>query len=356
MTESAVISTIVAAQCLFFGLLVVLVLANRARAEARARRDAALAADAAEPLRHWLIGTGSAVGVGNAFRKLPPDLAREQIILIAARLAPSQLVDLTRVLRSDSWVVRTIARARSVFWWRRLEAARLLAVVAAPRDRLTVRRLIADRHPAVQAAATTCLSRLDDEALVADVIKRMPERSPAVRLYQAEVLRGVWRLAARSVLRRLEAREPARRLEVWIQLAEAIAEPQCLAAAAALHRHSDAGVRAAVARALRRFPHATATAALVERIADPESRVRAEAARSLGAVAGAAAVPHLLTALSDRAWAVRLRAALALAGLGAPGRKALEAAAARSDDPYARDMAAMVGALSDGTVAELGAA
>jgi HEAT repeat protein len=356
MTESAVLFTIAVAQCVFFGLLAVLIFANRARTDARARREAALAADAAEPLRHWLIGTGSAVGVGNAFRRLPPDLAREQIILIAARLAPSQLVELTRVLRSESWVVRTVARARSIFWWRRLEAARLLAVVAAPRDRLTVRRLIADRHPAVQAAATNCLSRLDDEGLVADVVQRMPERSPAVRLFQAEVLRSVWRLAARPLLRRLQAREPARRLEVWIQLAEAIGEPQCLAATAALHRHSDPGIRASVARALRRFPHATAAAALVERVADPEWRVRAEAVRSLGAVAGVDAVPRLAAALSDRAWAVRLRAGVALAELGTAGRKALEAAASRRDDPYARDMAIMVGALSDGTVAELGAA
>jgi HEAT repeat protein len=356
VTESIVLGVIALGQCVFFALLVVLILANRARSDARARREAAVAAHAAEPLRHWLVGTGSAVRVGNAFRKLPPDLAREQTILIAARLAPSQLTELTRVLRSESWVVRTVARARSIFWWRRLEAARLLAVVAAPRDRMTVRRLLADRHPAVQAAATNCLTRLDDAGLVADVIDRMPERSPAVRLSQAQVLRAVWRLAARPLLRRLQVRGSARHLEVWIQLAEAIAEPQCLAAAAMLHRHPDAGIRASVARALRRFPHASAAAALAERIGDPEWRVRAEAARSLGAVASAEAVPLLVAALSDRAWAVRLRAALALAELGAPGREALEAAAARKDDPYARDMAVMVGALSDGTVAELGAA
>ena len=356
MTESLVLGVIVVAQSAFFALLVVLLIAARARGGARARGEAAAAADAAEPLRHWLVGTGSAIRVGTAFRKLPPDLAREHIIRVAARLAPSQLAELTRVLRSESWVVRTVARARSIFWWRRLEAARLLAVVAAPRDRMTVRRLVADRHPAVQAAATNCLTRLDDEGLIADVVERLPERSPAVRLFQAEVLRATWRLAARPLLRRLQMRGPAPRLEVWIQLAEAIGEPQCLAAVAELHRHPDAAVRAAVARALRRFPHPNTAAALAERIADPEWRVRAEAARSLGAIASVEAVPLLAKALSDRAWTVRFRAALALAELGAPGRGALEAAAARPDDPYARDMAVMVGALSDGTVAELGAA
>ena len=356
MTESVILGVIALGQSVFFALLVVLVLANRARTDARARRAAAVAAHAAEPLRHWLVGTGSAIRVGTAFRQLPPELAREQIILVAARLAPSQLTELTRVLRSESWVVRTVARARSVFWWRRLEAARLLAVVAAPRDRMTVRRLLADPHPAVQAAAAKCLARVDDEALIADVIERMPDRPPFVRLYQAEVLRSVWRLAARPLLRRLRARGDAQRLEVWIQVAEAIGEPQCLAAAAALHRHPDANVRAAVARALRRFPHPSTTAALMERIADPEWRVRAEAARALGAVAGAVAIPKLAAALSDRAWVVRLRAALALAELGPPGGEALEAAAQRRDDPYARDMAIMVRELSDGTVAELGAA
>jgi HEAT repeat protein len=353
VTETFALAVIALGQCAFFGLLVILLLASRARTQARARHAVALAAHAAEPLHHWLVGTGSAVHVGTAFRKLPPEMAREQIILVAARLAPSQLGELTRVLRTESWIVRAVARARSLFWWRRLEAARLLAVVAAPRDRMTVRRLIADKHPAVQAAATNCLTRLDDEGLVADVVDRMPERPPAVRLYQAEVLRAVWRLAARPLLRRLRLRAPAPRLEVWIQLAEAIGDPQCLAAAAALHRHADSGVRAAVARALRRFPHPDTAAALAERITDPEWRVRAEAARSIGAVAGVQAIPSLVAALSDRMWPVRHRAALALAELGPPGREALEAAAARKDDPYASDMAAMVRELSDGTVAEL---
>lgn len=356
MTESLALALIALSQFAFFSLLVVLLIANRARNGARDRRDAATRLHAAEPLRHWLVGTGSALRVGTAFRQLPPEMAREQIILVAARLAPSQLLELTRVLRTESWVVGTLTRARSIFWWRRLEAARLLAVVAAPRDRMTVRRLLADRHPAVQAAATNCLTRLDDEGLVADVIERMPDRSPAVRLMQAEVLRTVWRLAARPLLRRLQMRGPAQRLEVWIQVAEAISEPQCLAAAAALHRHPDPGVRAAVTRALRRFPHPNSASALIERIADPEWRVRAEAARSLGAVASAEAIPLLVTALSDRAWTVRLRAALALAELGEPGRQALEAAKERRDDRYARDMAIMVTALSEGTATELGAA
>jgi HEAT repeat protein len=356
VTESVALTIIALGQFVFFMLLVVLMFANRARTQARVRHETAAAAHAVEPLRHWLIGTGSAIRVGAAFRKLPPDLAREQIILIAARLAPSQLVELTRVLRSESWVVRTVARARSAFWWRRLEAARLLAVVAAPRDRMMVRRLLADKHPAVQTAATNCLAHLDDEGLIADVIERMPERSPGVRLFQAEVLRSVWRLAARPLLQRLQSRAPAARLEAWLSLAEALGEPKCLGAAAALHRHADPRVRVAVIRALRRFPHASTVAALTERINDPEWRVRAEAARSLGAVAGENAIPPLVRAVSDRAWGVRLRAALALAELGRPGRLELAAVIARADDRYARDMAVMVTTLSAGTVAELGAA
>jgi HEAT repeat protein len=356
VTESFVLVVIALGQGAFFLLLVILVLASRARGRARARREAAAAADAAEPLRHWLVGTGSALRVGAAFRRLPVDLAREQIILIAARLAPSQLTELTRVLRSESWVVSTISRARSPFWWRRLEAARLLAIVAAPRDRLTVRRLLADRHPAVQAAAASCLTRLDDEALVADVINRMPDRSAGVRLYQADVLRSVWRLAVRPLLRRLRSSSPPARLEVWIGIAETLADPQCLAAALALHQHPQASVRAAVARALRRYPHPSTAEVLRERITDPEWRVRAEAARSLGAIAGEAAIPALGRALSDRAWGVRLRAALALADLGRAGRLELTSTISRGDDAFARDMAIMAITLSAGTVAELGAA
>jgi HEAT repeat protein len=352
VSESLALALMALSQGVFLSLLILLVLVNRARTRTSERRRAAAAADVAEPLHRWLTGGGTAVDVGAALARMAPHEALEQVILVSSRVAPAQLDALTRVLRGRRWVARILARARSPFWWHRLEATRFLAVVTLPTDRFLVRQLLADPHPGVQAAATDCLTRLGDANLIAYVLDRLAERPAVIRLFQAHVLRGAWRQAVPALLKRLRMRAPPAQLEVWIQLAETLGDPKCLAAACTLHGHPDSRVRIAAVRALRRYPHPDAAEALAHRMVDGEWRVRAEAARALGAIGGASSIPLLVAALADRAWSVRFRAALALAELGEPGRQAL-VEATTLPDRYARDMAAMVSALSDGHRAEL---
>jgi HEAT repeat protein len=354
VTETAVLTLLAIGEGAFLVLLVAVLVVARARTWSRERHGPAGDTRLAEPLRRWLVGAGNVAEVAAALSAMRPDAARGQLLLVASKVAPSQLDDLATVLRGEPWLERLVRQARSRRWWRRLHATRLLGVVARPGDRALVRRLLADRHPAVQAAATRCLTRLADPALIAYVVDHLPERPAIVRLVQAQVLRGAWQQTVPVLLSRFRSGAPPARLVAWIELAEALSDQRCLAAAAALHRHPDATVRAAAARALRRYPHVDALAALAACLVDRDWRVRAEAARALGAVGGAAAVPPLVAALGDRVWQVRFRAALALAEIGEPGRRAL-AAVATLPDLYAREMAAMVSSLSDGHVAELAA-
>jgi HEAT repeat protein len=353
VSESLVLIFVAAAQSAFFVLLVMMLVINRARRRSRERRETAAAANFAEPLRRWLLGIGDVRQVAAALRKMPPRIAlRQATVAATSRVAPAQLGELARVLRGERWVGRVLARGRSHFWWRRLEAARFLSLVAGLGDRTLLRRLLSDPHPAVQAAATRCLARISDPGLVAHVLERLPDRGAVVRLFQAEVLRDVLRHAVPDLLRRLRPETPAAKLEVWITIAEVVGDPQCLAAATTLHGHTDATVRVAIARALRHYFHPDASAALVRLIGDTDWRVRVQAARSLGAIGGAHEVPCLVAAMSDRVWWVRYRAALALAQLGDLGRRALREAG-ELRDPYAREMAAMVEGLSPGAAAEL---
>ena len=87
------------------------------------------------------------------------------------------------------------------------DAARLLAVVGSLRDRTLLRQLLGDRHAAVQAAASTCLTRVGDYALVEHVLDTLHTRPPIVRVFQLRILRdlatAVWWVQEGRVERRV---------------------------------------------------------------------------------------------------------------------------------------------------------
>ena len=353
MRDSFVLIVVAASQVAFFVLLVFLVFVNRARRLRRATRAAIAERNLAAPLEKWAIGLGGVAEVRAALRCLPHDDALEQITLAAAsKVAPEQLAELARTLRQERWVVRVLARSSSRWWWRRLDAARLLHVVGGARDHALLRRLLADPHAAVQAAATACVPRLGDATIISHVLDTLHSRSAVIRVIQIGVLRHAWKSAVPALLQRLVPTAPVGKLEVWIMLAESLGDARCLTALVELRHHPIGQVRISTARALRRYFHPDAAAVLREMITDDDWRVRAQAARALGAIGAASAVPELTIAIQDRSWWVRFRAALALAQVGETGRRALRAVR-ELPDRYAADMAAMVSGLSDGAVTEL---
>lgn len=352
-TTIVCLAVIAAAQAAFIGLLVMYLLAHRVRRRVRAQRAAQAATTVAEPLNRWLVGNGTAVAVAEYLRALPPDSALEQVTRLATmRVAPERHTALAEAMEGDRWVIRALRGARSRLWWKRLGAVRLLAVVGRPEHRVALRRLLLDRHPAVQLAAASCLNRVNDSELVSLVVETLPRRPVAVRHYLFGALRECWTLTAPLLKSRLRADVPADRLEVWVNLAEAIPSPEVLARVLPLRAHAAPGVRLAVARALKHYFHPEAVPALLELLADEDWRVRAQAARALGSLRSAEAMEALAGAIHDDKWWVRFRAALALAQLGEPGRRALRAVRAE-DDHFAREMAAMISGLPDGGVLEL---
>lgn len=349
----SVILLVAAIQGAFFALLVLLLVVNRARRMIRGRRAAAAANRVGEPLQRWLLGVGTTTDVASALRRLPERDALDQLTVhVAPRVAPEHLAQLARALREDRWVRRTLRQASSRLWWRRLDAARLLAVVGSVRDRGLLRSLLGDRHAAVQAAASICLTRLGDQALIEHVLDTLHTRPPIVRVFQLRILRESWKHTVPALLDRLVPIAPLAKLQSWIGLAEHLSDPRFLQALIAFRSHPIAEIRIAAARALRAYLHPDAEAVLREMLLDSDWRVRAQAARGLGALSASGAVPDLNRALADRSWWVRFRAALSLAQLGEVGRRALRVARERPDR-FAADMAAMVSGLSEGAVVEL---
>jgi HEAT repeat protein len=352
MTVIVVLVVMALAQGAFLVGLVVLGVARRR--EARHRVVRALADRAvAEPVQRWLLGDGRVADVAALLAALPPDVASEQLVALATtRAHASQRAELRDALRAEPWVRGILAGAGARAWSRRRDAARLLAVVGTDRDRVLLQQLLDDAHPAVQGAAAACLPAMADLGVVAYVLDGLPERSMIVRLHQFAMLEATLRLTLPSLLERLTADAPPRRLKTWISLAETIGSTELLERVATLHNHPDALIRLSVARALRRYAHPDAEEVLLISLRDPDWRVRAVAARSLGALGGASAVPRLAAGMRDVRWRVRFRCALALAQLGSEGRAAL--ADSRLDtDRFAAEMATMISALSTDSVAEL---
>ncbi|GAC1648070.1 MAG: hypothetical protein NVS4B3_03090 [Gemmatimonadaceae bacterium] len=347
------LTIIVAAQAVWALATLIFVFVHRRRVAVRRRQRDCAQARIAPPLQEWMLSRGDVDGVIGALREVPPTVALEQVALaISTRVPPSQLQELTAALRREPWVNELLAGAHSGNWWRRLEAGRLLGVIATPADRELIALLLRDRHPAVQAVATACLVRMADATLSAYVLDHLVDQPLVVRLYQFSVLREDWQTTAPALLARLDTDSPPGRLEVWINLAESIGDPSCLARIVSMYGHPEPMIRLATARALRRFFDPSSATCLLTLVTDRDWRVRAQAARSLGMLGAIAAVPLLATALSDASWWVRFRAGLSLAQLGEKGRKALRDARG-GPDRYARDMAAMVSGLTDGAVLEL---
>ncbi|MGH2829416.1 MAG: HEAT repeat domain-containing protein, partial [Actinomycetota bacterium] len=260
---------------------------------------------------------------------------------------------LARELERRPWAARVRAGAWSRQWWKRLQAARFLSVVATPADAPLLARLLGDPHPAVHIAAAAALERCADPGLVATALQRLPGLASPVQAYYAAALRRAHATVVPLLAERLtQVYDPA--LPRYTEFAGRLAEAGLREAVTALAAHTNPEVRVQVARALGSFPHPHSVAVLAALATDATWEVRAQATRALGRIGDPATLPALTARLADVIWWVRLRAALALTRLGPPGRDALLAAEI-GPHPEARFVARLVLGLSSQALAEFAA-
>ena len=333
-------------------MLLLLIAAHR-----RSRRDDAVdgaAADALRgPVRALMLGEDHGESLAATLGQLDRHVATRRLLSIAvSHLAPEQLCDLAERVRPAAWVERTLADGTSRRWWKRMEAARLLAVVNSSADLPLLARLVRDPHPAVASAATGAIAGHADAALIEAIIRGLSERPTAVRLQQMRALRIHAEVATQILVAELDSGDRADQIRALVQLAETLGTPGALAAIVPFASHGDAEVRATVARALRLCFMPAGVDAARRLLADTDWRVRAAAARALGGLNAVDAIPELRAAMRDEWWWVRFRAGLALGALGQEGASAL-AAATSSDDEFARDMAVVVRDLPESARIEL---
>lgn len=353
MSLLLVLGVIAVAQAVFVVLLTGFVFVRRERLLRRSSLVRIGRDRVGLPMAHWLIGTGPVQRVVDSLRGLPNDAALAFAAELHDRRVPvSQRREFATALRGEPWVDWAIKGARSLRWWRRLDAARALGVAGGATDAAELRPLLSDPHPAVRLAATQALAAVADPVLVRLTVMQYPSEALAVRLFITNTLRMVWQLAEAPLKAALESEAAVSDLAAWLALAESMNLPALRPSVTALVHHPNPEVRAAAARALRGYPHAESLDAVMELLDDPQDFVRAAAAQVLGVLRATTAQPRLERGLCDPAWWVRFRSALALALLGEVGRAALRRART-SPDRFAREMAEMTSGLAEGAVLEL---
>jgi hypothetical protein len=349
----AVLAAIALVQIGFIVILIFFIFTVRIRFNRRARAIASAQERLQPVLRQWLVGVSEAKDVRDVLASLAPSVARDVAIRFSqAALPDAKSKALAGLVRYDEWYRDAMADSRSIFWWRRLESARLIAELGTRADEGVVRSLLMDKHAAVRVGASAALRKVSSPKLIELVLDELPDQPLVVRSYQMLLLRDQWRIARDILLPRLTAEAPVLALPHWLNVAEALALPELLDAATKLAGHTSPNVRLAVARALRGYFNPTTPKVLITLLSDTDWRVRAQAARSLGVLGDPAVVAALAESLTDRIWWVRFRSALSLCQLGEPGRRVLRATR-DGTDPYASQMASMVSGLSPGSVLEL---
>ncbi len=340
-------------QGVLLAALVTLIILNRwFRLRRRARVHPRMVA-LNEVMQRWALGTAEVGNVVLRLSRVPAPLAVDALVTWSARVAGDRWRSLGTVLRDHWWARMVRANSDSIRWWKRLECARLLSVVATPEDAPRVLKLLRDPHPAVHIAAVATLERLENPALIAAALERLPRLAPTVGAYYTGMLRRSRPLVVQLLLKLLQRTEdPA--LPQLVEFAGRLKEPALRERLTTLTAHASVEVRIQAARALGTFPHADSIAALTRLARDEAWEVRAQAMRSLGLIADPTTVPLLREALRDPEWWVRLRAGLALTRFGPPGRNALLEAEVGADSAT-RDMARLILGLSPQALAEYAA-
>ncbi|MBA2686906.1 MAG: HEAT repeat domain-containing protein [Gemmatimonadaceae bacterium] len=353
MINTTVLVVIGAFQAAFIVAMLTVLMAASRRGRRGDKEEVTATSMLRAPTRALVLAKDRGEELAAALGRLPRKVAVRQLLLIAgSQLADEQRASLAARVRNERWVEDTLAGGFSRVWWKRMDAARLLTFVMGPGDAALLRRLVQDPHPAVMSAAAGAIAGIADAELMKTVIRRLSKCASTVRQQQMRALRSHSELATAILITELKAEKSAAQICALVLLAEVLGSTEALAATVALASHEKAEVRATVARALRACFTPEAVDAARTLLQDDDWRVRAAAARALGSLKVVDAIGPLQSALRDGSWWVRFRSALALGALGGVGEEAL-ATAAISDDDFARDMAVVVGGLTESARLEL---
>jgi HEAT repeat protein len=298
-------------------------------------------------VRRWLDGGVDDVQLLNRLTASSEDAVAATVRACSGLVDGERWEALVELVRRSEWHARMCRRVASVFWWRRLGVARMLALVGVADDVAMVERLMRDRSDTVRLAAARILKRVPDRDLLAATFEQAVRAPSVLRGYLFDILQSHDRLVSEVVLAGLRSVADPAACRAGLEFVEQVHDPIYMADSLALLTHPHAEIRAVAARTLTVFPHPRTSRELVKRLEDTDSGVRAAACSSLGGIGALEATDMLALRLADASWMVRLSAALALRRLGVRGIHRLESAMSSADLPSDRRLARYVLSLED---------
>jgi len=262
---------------------------------------------------------------------------------VSVRLRRRAWLRLSRTLERSTWVAAERRALRDDSSWRRLLAARRLALIVSRPSRRALRRALVRGPELVTYACAMSLARYRDLAALRWLLEHPAHLAHRPFVPLVSLLRAFGRAGAPVLTQTLEQEIGAPRFErAAVEALGLIGTPGERRTREAVERRLESpseDMRVTAARALGRLEAIESGTALLRALRDDAWPVRAQAARALGRANVAIAVFALGERLTDRSWWVRRHAAYALGNLGDDGHRTLRGIADGSPDPYARDIA-----------------
>ncbi len=307
-----------------------------------------------DTIARWLAGELCDENARARLAKVGDDAFAAIVGAYAGRVEGGRWEDIVGMLRTTPWFSRVRSHAGSRFWWRRLDAARALSLVALESDLEHAKALLRDPHHGVRLAAIRILRRVPEPDLLRELFTASIEASPVLRRYIFDVLQVHDRAVVDTVLSTLGGTAGPRATCVALEYVTETADPIYMDEVLQLTSVRSAEIRAAAVRAASEFPHGRSTQALMLRLDDECSVVRRNVCESLGRIASVAATGGLEGRLADVDREVRLAAGVALRRIGVPGVRVLREQLQRDDEASDQSLVRYILGLEPDAIDQIG--
>jgi hypothetical protein len=294
----------------------------------------------AESFRRYLDGHLSAAQLLRATEQADEGNYWTVLESLSLRIARSKWIRLSQALVESRHAKSERRALADDSPWRRVLAARRLALVRARPSWRALRRAMTRGPEMVTYASAMALARYRDRGALRWILAHQEAISHRHRNSLVALLRAFGRPGLSVLTQALMRTDAQPRFELAIL--DVLGARRHREARALIERRlvmGDLELRVAAARALGSMEAVECATTLMSALKDEAWQVRAQAARALGRVRAPLATQALAARLTDPSWWVRHHAAYALMEMGEDGQGALRHVVAHSTDAYARDMA-----------------
>jgi hypothetical protein len=279
---------------------------------------------------------------------LPFGLQVRLFVDLAPNLSGLQRERLTGLARDVGLVKRAERQCTSVFWWRRLQGARLLTILGGGESVLP--SMFRDPRYEVRAQVAEWAAEHPVGPVTESLVEMLGDAKTLCRFTVQDSLLRLGSAAVDPLTRRLlTGRRSQHELTAALRVAGGLSDPRFLRPALHLCSDERPEVRTLAVSVVGGLGGREAIEVLLARLSDPSADVRAAAARSLGKLGHWPVAAPLAKLMRDQSWEVRREAALALRALGTPGLLLLRRSL-NDRDRFAADMARQVLDLPDTNV------